>query len=629
MRILSSKLILIFLIISAMSFCDGAAKISYFDQIPPGLKPEKFAPGIISTNENEQNGVFSPDGKEFYFTKVTKKFEFVPYRIKVTGNDYGEAEVSDIYDAYQGGEIFISPIGDKLFFRGTISNTPPNADIFCRTKTEEGWGEPFNIGDPVNTDGVEGYPSVSRDGTLYFYAKKEDSFGKFDLYCSRYEKGEYQAPINLGSGINSPYNEFNPCISPDGSYLIFNSQDRPGNLGNGHDLYISFLEKDGSWGEAVHMGKEINSPESDYSAVVTADGKYIFFSSRRNPDKNADIFWFDAEYLKELNLHAPSPVNAKIMTPKVLLERSRSEEGDEYVGIRDITVDENSAVYAFDYMNYEIKKYNQEGKLLFTFGGSGDEDGKFKHLTGIRAVGGRILTVDSIGQSFFDYEGNFLKKAPFTKEVLTDLPAIFGDGSFVGSQILSDELKTALTYRSADGKEIYRLAFYEINEFFPGIKKGEDFFLDDTYVRAYKYALSPVGDIIWGASDILRIFRYRRGESRIVLEEKATAVPLSDDLRKSLLDRQARTKPPLYTYVPDKYQIIHHILCGSEGDIWVYVKSEEKTGFLRYSNGGKFKSMYAIDADFDMMNVLVRIFNGQMYFVVNERAGVKVYSATL
>ena len=49
------------------------------------------------------------------------------------------------------------------------------------------------------------------------------------------------------------------------------------------------------------MGKDINSPESDYSAVVTADGKYIFFSSRRNPDRNADIYWFDADYVKELN----------------------------------------------------------------------------------------------------------------------------------------------------------------------------------------------------------------------------------------------------------------------------------------------------------------------------------------
>ena len=302
MKNFAHKLILLFLIISTMNFCKKAGEIGYFDQPPPGLKPEKFAPGIICTDEDEQNGIFSPDGKEFYFTKVIKKFEFIPFRIKITDNAYGKAEVCDIYDAYKGGEIFISPNGDKLFFRAIISRNPPNADIFCQIKTEEGWGEAFNIGSPINTAGVEGYPSVSKDGTLYFYAKREDSVGNFDLYCSRYENGKYATPMNLGPGVNTEYNEFNPCISPDGSYIIFNSQDRLGNLGKGQDLYISFRKDDGSWGDAVHMGKDINSPESDYSAIITADGKYIFFSSRRSPDRNADIYWFDAEYVEELKI---------------------------------------------------------------------------------------------------------------------------------------------------------------------------------------------------------------------------------------------------------------------------------------------------------------------------------------
>jgi hypothetical protein len=300
MKNFAYKLTLLFLIISTVTFCKKSVKIGYFDQTPPGLKPEKFARGIISTDKDEQNGIFSPDGKEFYFTKVTEDFEFIPFRIKITNNEYGEAEVSDIYDVYKGGEIFISPNGDRLFFRAIISRTPLNVDIFCRIKTKEGWGEPYNIGSPVNTDGAEGYPTVSRDGTLYFCARREDSFGNSDLYCSWYDNGTYTEPINLGPGINTESNEFNPGISPDGKYLIFNSPDRPGNLGNGQDLYISFRKQDGSWGKAVHMGKDINSPESDYSAVFTADGKYIFFSSRRNPDRNADIYWFDSKYVEEL-----------------------------------------------------------------------------------------------------------------------------------------------------------------------------------------------------------------------------------------------------------------------------------------------------------------------------------------
>jgi hypothetical protein len=318
-----------------------------------------------------------------------------------------------------------------------------------------------------------------------------------------------------------------------------------------------------------------------------------------------------------------------IITPKVLLERSRSAEGESYVGIRDITVDENSDIYAFDYQNYNIQKYDKEGKPLFTFGGTGDEDGNFSHLTGIRAVNGCILAVDFSGLSLFDYKGKFLKKHPYEKEVKVEHPAIFDDGRFVGTQILAEELKTALIYHAVDGKELSRLASYEINEFFPGVKEGEDFFLDNTYARAYSYTISPDGDILWAASDVLKIYRFRGGESSLFIEETATAVPFPDELRKPLLDRQSRTKPPLFTYVPDSYQIIHHLLCGPDGDVWVYVKSRERTGFLRYSKLGKLEGVYEVDADFDMMKAIVRIFNDIMYFVFNEREGVKVYFTPL
>ncbi|UCE22770.1 MAG: hypothetical protein JSV46_11340, partial [Candidatus Aminicenantes bacterium] len=79
------------------------------------------------------------------------------------------------------------------------------------------------------------------------------------------------------------------------------------------------------------------------------------------------------------NLFSPSFEKTGIIAPKVILERSRSKEGESYVGIRDITVDKNSDIYAFDYKNYNIKKYDKQGNSLFTFGGTGEEEGKFQH----------------------------------------------------------------------------------------------------------------------------------------------------------------------------------------------------------------------------------------------------------
>ncbi len=43
----------------------------YLGQKPPGMTPEVFAPGIISSPDHRElaGGTFSPDGKEYYFTR--------------------------------------------------------------------------------------------------------------------------------------------------------------------------------------------------------------------------------------------------------------------------------------------------------------------------------------------------------------------------------------------------------------------------------------------------------------------------------------------------------------------------------------------------------------------------------
>ena len=42
----------------------------YLGQPPPRTTAELFAPGIISTDAVELNSVFTPDGREFFFTRL-------------------------------------------------------------------------------------------------------------------------------------------------------------------------------------------------------------------------------------------------------------------------------------------------------------------------------------------------------------------------------------------------------------------------------------------------------------------------------------------------------------------------------------------------------------------------------
>ncbi|MBN2184658.1 MAG: PD40 domain-containing protein [Candidatus Krumholzibacteriota bacterium] len=96
-------------------------------------------------------------------------------------------------------------------------------------------------------------------------------------------------------GINSKESDAHPFIAPDESYMIFNSL-RPGGAGKG-DLYISYREKDGSWGDAINL-EALNTSEADWGATVSPDGKYIFFT--RNITGNGDIYWVSSKIIEDL-----------------------------------------------------------------------------------------------------------------------------------------------------------------------------------------------------------------------------------------------------------------------------------------------------------------------------------------
>jgi len=319
------------------------------------------------------------------------------------------------------------------------------------------------------------------------------------------------------------------------------------------------------------------------------------------------------------------------LKPELFFQTKENVPEYSFQSARDIAFDSDGSFYIFDYLDNTIKKYDSKGEHLISFGGKGQDSGKFTHLTGIRNFGDRLLAVDSVGLLSFSTEGIFLNKKSFAEEVLTEYPAIYEDGNYVGQQIHAAELKFILTFRSSKGEEYDRLAFYDIKEFFPEIDEGEDFFLSSEHARSYRYAINPKEDILWAASDEFKIYRYNQGESIVVISENYSPIPFPAERKEALLEKKSKIKPPLFLYVPDYYQIIFHLLVNADGDIWIYLKSLEKTGFLRYSAQGSLKGFYTVDADFDITDAdhIVRIHNNRMYFLAKGRKSLKIYTAEL
>ena len=326
---------IVLIIVLFSSFCtkEGVFPVlrgPYLGQSPPGDTPELFAPGIVCTGITERDVAMTLDGKEMYFgTTVGNNTYSTMMVTKWIDGRWTKPEIAPFTGnpVYRELEPCISPDGSKFFF---VSNRPDTAhaeeeedwDIWVMDRQEDGWGEPYNLGSPVNSDDGEFFPSVTRDGSLYFTRGGQKTRTNF-IYRARLVDGRFQKPEKLDSNVNSTQNQFNAFIAPDESYLIVPTFGRKDSHGS-TDYYICFRNEENVWSEPVNMGDKVNTIGGrEYSPYVSIDGKYFFFMSTRagedetfkkerltidrmkdrfnKPENgNSDIYWMKADFIDTL-----------------------------------------------------------------------------------------------------------------------------------------------------------------------------------------------------------------------------------------------------------------------------------------------------------------------------------------
>jgi len=272
----------------------------YLGQKPPGIEPEIFALGFISTEKNELNSVFTPDGKEFYFAVSIPGRGYKIYVTKEKEDGWSRPHMVPFSSKKSDVDMCITRDGTRMYFGSTRPvNGIPQTDfkIWYVERIGTNWSEARYLDSPINSGRRALYPTVSARGTMFFQAIRSDSYGSRDIYFSRLVNGTFQEPVHLSGEINSEFGEGDVLIAPDESYLIVNSNGRPDDLGKG-DLYISFKEDDGSWTAMKNMGAPINSEYTDYCPMLSPDGKYFFFTSTRSG--NGDIYWVNVQIIENI-----------------------------------------------------------------------------------------------------------------------------------------------------------------------------------------------------------------------------------------------------------------------------------------------------------------------------------------
>lgn len=271
----------------------------YFGQKEPTLTPEIFAPNIISKpGRHEFGSTFSKEGNEFYFGVDNNGIMEIHFSKLIEGVWTPERKLFDS-DSISYNDPMFSPDEKRLYF---ITNRPiknstkkDDTDIWYveREDADKPWSNPIHAGNLINSDVDEYYASFTRNGTLYFASKDKKEKAPpyaFDIYRAGYKDGKFLSPEKLPETVNTGSYEADVFVASDESYVIFCSIRQDG-LGQG-DLYISFKDEKGHWSEAVNMGDSINTEKHELCPFVSANGKYLFYTS------DQDIYWISAKILE-------------------------------------------------------------------------------------------------------------------------------------------------------------------------------------------------------------------------------------------------------------------------------------------------------------------------------------------
>ncbi len=185
----------------------------------------------------------------------------------------------------------ITADGLSLFFASTRPDGYGSWDAYMVTRStiDDVWGDAVNLGPIINSSDKESITAVSPDGLMIFllYCDRPGGYGGWDAWVAKRTtiNDEWGEPVNLGPPVNSSASEFCTGISADGLSLFLScgyfGSARPGGAG-GSDIWVTMRStEDNPWTEPVNLGPTINSWAEEILPYISADGLTLYFTSSR------------------------------------------------------------------------------------------------------------------------------------------------------------------------------------------------------------------------------------------------------------------------------------------------------------------------------------------------------------
>jgi len=235
-------------------------------------------------------------------TQVSTKANPFINNLYKTKSDISETEVDvkkidlNLPKDMEYAAVSFNPEGNAAYF--TAWKEHEKYGIYTSRKIDDKWSEPQSVGLQVNSkDFNAAQPFVTSDGKfLVFSSDRVGGYGKYDLwYASIRSDGSIGQAVNLGPEINSEADEKAPYYNTLTKKLLFSTDGRIGFGG------LDFFESEGdfiNWTKPKNMGYPFNSSKDDvYFTAINANASKGYISSDRESSCCLEIFEVKREYI--------------------------------------------------------------------------------------------------------------------------------------------------------------------------------------------------------------------------------------------------------------------------------------------------------------------------------------------
>jgi OOP family OmpA-OmpF porin len=237
-----------------------------------------FAPSISADGSTL---IFASD----YYVTDGNKVDLKISRNKGGGDNWGSGE--EVTSINKSGEMnlhgahCLSADGNTIYFTTKKTGGVGGFDIWMCEKKGNAWATPQNLGKPINSEGSDGYPSLSLDGKYLYFVRCQtmSNQGCEDcklLVSEQKGQGFFKEPIPVSSVSNKSV--IAPRIAKDGQTLTFASKTMGGK--GGYDLFMT-RKMGNTWSEPKNM-EFLNTKDDEKYADFISPGDVMFYASRTN-----------------------------------------------------------------------------------------------------------------------------------------------------------------------------------------------------------------------------------------------------------------------------------------------------------------------------------------------------------